>query len=268
MIHAHITDFLLTSMLIPIIKDKLGDLTNSDNYRSIAISSVVMKLFDLVIMNLFKENLYFDDLQFGYQADVSTAMCTWLAAETISHFQRNGSEVFTCLMDMSKAFDTVQHSCLFQKLLDQGMPSVVVRFILVSYENQVANVRWNNEHSRYFKIRNGVKQGAILSAVLYCVYTNGLFSKLRRLKIGCYMDNTYVGVLGYADDLFLLSPSIDGLQEMLKVCEEYARSHNLKFSTHVNPQKSKTKCSAQIFLLLENHTLVLITQSSFLIFQQ
>ena len=249
MIHAHITDFLLTSMLIPIIKDKLGDLTNSDNYRSIAISSVVMKLFDLVIMNLFKENLYFDDLQFGYQADVSTAMCTWLAAETISHFQRNGSEVFTCLMDMSKAFDTVQHSCLFQKLLDQGMPSVVVRFILVSYENQVANVRWNNEHSRYFKIRNGVKQGAILSAVLYCVYTNGLFSKLRRLKIGCYMDNTYVGVLGYADDLFLLSPSIDGLQEMLKVCEEYARSHNLKFSTHVNPQKSKTKCMA--FLLKE-----------------
>ena len=140
MIHAHVTDFPLISMLIPIIKHKLGDITSSDNYRSIAISSLVMKLFDLVIMDLFKENLYFDDLQFGYQAEVSTAMCTWLAAETISYFQRNGSEVLTCLMDMSKAFDTVQHSCLFQKLLDQGMPSVVVRFILVSYDNQQANV--------------------------------------------------------------------------------------------------------------------------------
>ena len=244
MIHAHITDFLLSSMLIPIIKDKLGDITSSDNYRSIAISSLVMKLYDLVIMSLFRENLYFDDLQFGYQTDVSTSMCTWLATETISHFQRNGSEVFSCLMDMSKAFDTVQHSCLFQKLLDQGMPSVVVRFILVSYENQVANVRWNNEHSRYFQIKNGVKQGAILSAVLYCVYTNELFAKLRRLKIGCYVDNIYVGVLGYADDLLLLSPSLDGLQEMLKVCEEYANSHNLKFSTNPNPQKSKTKCMA------------------------
>ena len=244
MIHAHITDCLLSSMLIPIIKDKLGDITSSDNYRSIAISSLVMKLYDLVIMSLFRENLYFDDLQFGYQTDVSTSMCTWLATETISHFQRNGSEVFGCLMDMSKAFDTVQHSCLFQKLLDQGVPSVIVRFILVSYENQVANVRWNNEYSRYFTIKNGVKQGAILSAVLYCVYTNELFAKLRRLKIGCHVNKTYVGVVGYADDLLLLSPSLDGLQEMLKVCEEYTNSHNLKFSTNVNPQKSKTKCMA------------------------
>ena len=244
MIHGHISDFLLVSMLIPIIKDKLGDITSSDNYRSIAISSLVMKLFDLVIMSLFRENLYFDDLQFGYQSGVSTAMCTWLATETIAHFHRNGSEVFTCLMDMSKAFDTVQHSCLFQKLLDQGMPPIIVRFILVSYENQAANVRWNNEYSRYFGIKNGVKQGAILSAVLYCVYTNELFAKLRRLKIGCHVSKTYVGVLGYADDLLLLSPSLDGLQEMLKVCEEYAESHNLKFSTNVNPQKSKTKCMA------------------------
>ena len=108
----------------------------------------------------------------------------------------------------------------------------------------VANVQWNNEYSRYFKIKNGVKQGAILSAVLYCVYTNGLFEKLRKLRIGCHVNATYVGVMGYADDLLLLSPSISGLQEMLKVCEQYAMSHNLKFSTNVNPNKSKTKCIA------------------------
>ena len=134
MIHAHITDFLLSSMLIPIIKDKLSDITSSDNYRSIAISSLVMKLYDLVIMSLFRENLYFDDLQFGYQTDVSTSMCTWLATETISHFQRNGSEVFSCLMDMSKAFEKVQHSHLFRTLFDQGMPPIIVPFILVSYK--------------------------------------------------------------------------------------------------------------------------------------
>ena len=208
LIHAHVSDFLLISMFIPIIKDKLGDITSSNNYRSIAISSLIMKLFDLLIMNVFKEYLLFDDLQFGYQPEVSTSMCTWLVTETISHFLRNGSEVFTCLMDMSKAFDTVQHSILFKKLLDQGMPIVIVRFLFVTYRNQQANVKWNNEFSQYFNIKNGVKQGAVLSAVLYCVYTNGLFEALRRLKIGCYMGNDYVGVIGYADDLFLMSPSI------------------------------------------------------------
>ena len=244
MIHAHVSDFLLVSMLIPLIKNKMGDVTDSNSYRSIAISSLIMKLYDLVIIQLFKENLYFDELQFGYQAEVSTTMCTWLASETISYFLRNGSEVFSCLMDMSKAFDTVQHSCLFKKLLDQGFPPIVVRFLLASYRDQQANVRWNDELSRYFGITNGVKQGAILSSILYCVYTNGLFEELRRRKVGCFVGSTYVGVIGYADDLFLMSPSLDGLQEMLKVCEEYANDHNLKFSTDANPQKSKTKCMA------------------------
>ena len=60
-IHGHVSDFLLTSMMIPIIKDKLGDSASSDNYRSIAISSLVMKIFDLVILSVFEEYLHLDD---------------------------------------------------------------------------------------------------------------------------------------------------------------------------------------------------------------
>ena len=125
-------------------------------------------------------------------------------------------------MDMSKAFDTVQHSHLFRKLLEQGLPAIIIRYILVSYKHQKANVRWDGQESRFFPISNGVKQGAILSAILYCVYTNGIFQELRRSKVGCFIGRNYVGVLGYADDLYLLAPSIDALQEMLKMCECYA----------------------------------------------
>ena len=245
-IHAHVSNFLLISTLVPLLKDKLGDTGSSDNYRSIAISSLILKIFDLVIISEFKEFLELDDLQFAYQSGVSTSMCTWLAVETISHFLRNGSEVYTCLMDMSKAFDTVQHSHLFQKLLDQGMPMIIVRYILISYKYQRANVSWDGEQSRFFSIGNGVKQGAILSAILYCVYTNGLFQKLRQQKIGCFVEESFVGVLGYADDIYLMSPTLDGLQSMLYICEEYADKHNLRFSTHPNPNKSKTKCMAYL----------------------
>ena len=245
-IHAHVSSFLLISTLVPLLKDKLGDITSSNNYRSIAISSLVLKIFDLVILATFSEYLQLDDLQFSYQSEVSTSMCTWLAVESVSHFLRNGNEVYSCLMDMSKAFDTVQHSHLFRKLLQQGLPAVIVRYILVSYKNQRANVRWNGQESPHFSIGNGVKQGAILSAILYCVYTNGIFQELRKAKIGCFIGRNYVGVLGYADDLYLLAPCIDGLQEMLKVCEKYANEHNLKFSTDPNPIKSKTKCMAYL----------------------
>ena len=133
-----------------------------------------------------------------------------------------------------KAFDTVQHSRLFKKLLGQGLPPIIVRFLLASYRDQQANVKWNNELSHYFDIKNGVKQGAILSSILYFVYTNGLFEKLRRLKSGCHVGHSYVGVIGYADDLLLMSPSIDGLQEMSRVCEYYTENHTLKFSTNTD----------------------------------
>ena len=80
---------------------------------------------------------------------------------------------------VQKAFDTVKHSTLFSKLLDQGMPCIVVRYLLISYRLQQANVRWRNEVSDFFPVSNGVKQGSVLSAILYCVYTNGLFENLR-----------------------------------------------------------------------------------------
>ena len=54
-------------------------------------------------------------------------------------------------------------------------------------------------------------------------------------------------IVGYADDLFLMSPTLDGLQKMLLICEKYASAHDRRFSTDPNPKKSKTKCIA--FLL-------------------
>ena len=79
------------------------------------------------------------------------------------------------------------------------------------------------------------------------MYTNGLFQELRRQNTGCCIDQNYIGIVGYADDLFLMSPNFDGLQKMLLICEKYASVHNLRFSTDPNAKKSKTKCIA--FLL-------------------
>ena len=91
---------------------------------------------------------------------------------------------------------------------------------------------------------NGVRQGAILSGFAYCFYMNELFSTLRKNKSGCWVKGTFLGILGYSDDSLLLAPSLDSLQEMISVCEEYAASHNLRFSTDKDPKKCKTKCLA------------------------
>ena len=171
-------------------------------------------------------------------------MCTWTVVETVDYFLRHGGEVFSCMMDMTKAFDLVKHSLMFKKLLDAGLPAIFVRLLIFIYMNQFANVRWDGSYSSIFNLSNGVRQGAVLSAILYCFYVNDLFKILRKNGTGCWINSNYFGIIGYSDDSFLLAPSLDSLQEMLNICEKYAEIHNLRFSTDPNPNKCKTKCLA------------------------
>ena len=170
-------------------------------------------------------------------------MCKWLAIETIDYFLRNGSEVFVGVMVRTKSFDNVKPSVLFWKLIDKGIPPIYLRLLLNIYTKQRANVCWNGTLSDTYLIKNGVKQGGVLSPHFYCIYIDDLFTLLRKTKTGCWVEGKFVGILGYADDLLLLSPSLNGLQEMIKSCGEHA-SLNLSFSTNANLMKCITECMA------------------------
>ena len=242
LIHGHVSNMLLVATIIPLVKNKLGDTESSDNYRSIALSSVILKIYDWIVLILFGEKLGLDELQFSYQKDCSTTMCTWLVVETVSYFTRHGSDVNSCFMDMKKAFDMVKHATLFRKLIDRKVPLVHVRLFIIMYMNQEANVRWKGTLSDAFSIINGVKQGVVISAILFCIYIDDLIKVLRKNSDGCWIGNTFLGIIIYADDIVLLSPSLDGLQNMINTCCNYAKEHNLTFSTNEDPSKSKTKC--------------------------
>ena len=183
-----------------------------------------------------------DVLQFGFQKGCSTVQCTWAVQETISSYLRKGSEVYCCLLDFSKAFDKVNFDKLFQKLLERSFPAVFLRLILYIYINQSCFIRWNSAESSSFLVKNGVRQGAILSPSLFCVYLDTLLAKLRESGVGCHLGGSYFGAFGYADDVTLLAPTRQGLQVMLDICEEFSSSHSMLFSTDPVPAKSKTKC--------------------------
>ena len=104
LIHGHITNILLLATLVPIIKDKLGSINVSKNYRSIAISSILLKLIDWIFILLFGIKFGLNDFQFAYQAGCSSTMCTWAVVETVDWFMKNGSDVYSCALDMNKAW--------------------------------------------------------------------------------------------------------------------------------------------------------------------
>ena len=181
-------------------------------------------------------------MQFGYKAGTSTTQCSWLVNEVSNYFLRRGTAVTACLLDASMAFDKCRFDLLFQKLLDKGLPAIVVRTLISVYEDQTGHVKLSGRRSGTFRITNGTRQGSVLSPALWCVYLDDLLRKLRDLKLGCYVGGVWMGATGYADDLLLLAPVRSVLAEMVRVCEEYGRQHNMVFSTDPVPSKSKTKC--------------------------
>ena len=145
---------------------------------------------------------------------------------------------------MTAAFDMTLHSLLFLKMLKAGFPPIFLRLFMYIYIHQSANVRWNRELSSSFTLTNGCRQGAVISAIAYCFYCEDLFALLKQRRTGCWLLGDYHGIFSYSDDNWLLAPSLGALQDMRRTCEDYASTHNLKFSTDPDPVKCKTKLMA------------------------
>ena len=98
---------------------------------------------------------------------------------------------------------------------------------MYSYCNQRMRVRWNSSNSREFLLSNGVKQGGVLSPLLFSVYLDDLLCELRQANVGCHMNGYFVGAVIYADDITLLGPTRSSILSMLSVCDVYARNMDI-----------------------------------------
>ena len=94
---------------------------------------------------------------------------------------------------------------------------------------------WDGEQSRPFNINQGVKQGAILSPLLYSLFVNELLVTLEQSGLGVKIGSVYCGALMYADDLALIASSAQELQAMMDIVFQYAT----KWRYCINPLKSK-----------------------------
>ena len=212
------------------MKDSRGDICNSDNYRGIALSSCLGKVLEMVIMEKYSDLLQTSDLQFAFKRHHSTTMCTFMLKETVNYYISRDTDVYCCLVDASKAFDRVRHDKLFQLLMNRGIPAIVVRLLLDMHRRQQVRIKWNGSCSQFFSTDNGIKQGGVISPILFTIYMDVLLNRLKSEGIGCHIGQEYYGSLGYADDLSLLCPSLKGLQQMLDICSEFGKEYDIKYN--------------------------------------
>ena len=141
------------------------------------------------------------------------------------------SNIYSCLLDASNAFAKVHYGKLFHLLLNRKVPFCIIRLLMDSYERQRAIVMWNSHMSDYFSISNGVKQGGVTSPVMFNLYLYILLIYYKKSGIGCHINGTYMGALGYAYDITLTCPSLYGSNSMLDICNQFAKNNHVIFNT-------------------------------------
>ena len=195
-------------ILVPIPKPG-KDPSCSDNYRPIALAP---KVFEWCLLFKFQSCFITSSLQFGFKPGFSSDLCTGLLKNVIHKYLVNNSHVYGCFLDASKAFDHVNHSLLFEKLLNKNLPPVIARLLLSWYSSQQLKVRWANSFSNCFHTTNCVRQGGVLSPILFTIYIDDLLIALEDCGVGCFWKHHFVGAVCYADDISLLAPSPSALR--------------------------------------------------------
>ena len=188
--HGHVTKSLRECVMQPIPKPK-KDASVSDNYRSIALAPTLRKVFEWCILIKFHGAFATSSLQFGFKPGVSTDLCTGLIKNVTARYCYNGSPVYGCFLDASKAFDRVDHGLLFKKLLQRDLPPTVVKTLFKWYTDQLVSVLWDKTDSEPFSIANGVCQGGLLSPILFTIYIDDLLHQLEQSGVGCYWSHQF-----------------------------------------------------------------------------
>ncbi len=234
----------------PIYKNK-GSVSDPDNYRGITLLSCTSKLFTACInkrLSIYVEDQILGEEQAGFRGGYSTIDHTFVLQLVIELYQSVHKRVYCAFIDYRKAFDSIDRTLLWKKLLLYGINGKVFDVIRNLYKNAKSCIKKDNLLSDYFLCNIGVRQGDNLSPLLFALFINDftqhISNSFHGLNIAgtCYPslihDNIVLlklFVLLYADDTIILAENEHELQCALSAVHEYCEVNKLSVNT------SKTK---------------------------
>ena len=196
---------------------KKNDAIVMDLFRGLSISTILYKFLEAVNLLLYEPTINCDqnDLQFGFTRNLSPFMASLIITEALAEAHDTMTELYACSLDARKAFDVVYHPLLKLKLFKTGIPPNAWGVIDQLYSDCTEQIRWSNKYSRLYKIEQGVKQGGLMSAPLYKMYSNSFACHIRNQNIGFRIGTINVSTPIDADDTMLLANNPFELQTMM-----------------------------------------------------
>ena len=228
-------------LIVPLFKE--GDREVANNYRGITLLSIVGKLFASILEKRLSKwcegNRIFEQEQAGFRPGRTTVHQIFTLLEVIKKRKNKHRSTYCCFLDIRKAYDTVWREGLWKKLEAIGVHEKLMKVIVNTYTNVKSRVIVNDKLSDWFDIGIGLRQGCVLSPLLFLIFINDLIRELNDSNLGVDIGEGKLSNLAFADDIALVANSARDLQKLVKIAERYARKWNFAFNTK--------KCKVLVF---------------------
>ena len=195
------------------------------------------KLFDKVIHEIILNDVHFKHPEFprkqqqGYHKQTGSSTVVFNIHESTYNTLETGQKFFVAILDIHKAFDTVWHSGLIHKLKRLRISSTYINMIVHAYKNIKGAVSINRSQSTPFSIKQGIKQGGILSSFLYLVSINDLIEELDTSGLGVSICDVSTNNPTLVDDISLISRYPLNLKLMINTVFDYADTWKFKINS-------------------------------------
>ena len=211
---------------------KKGNKSMAGNYRPVSLTSVVCKVLEKLlrdhIISHMEKNDLFTNKQYGFMAGRSTALQLIRVMDEWTEAVDNGNSIDCVYMDFQKAFDTVPHKRLINKLKAYKIGGEAIKWISDFLEGRTQYVEVNGEKSKWTNVTSGIPQGSVLGPLLFVIYINDLPEQVNS-TVYLFADDTKISNI-IKDDA-----SKECLQQDLNLLQSWSKTWLLKS----HPQKCK-----------------------------
>lgn len=228
------------AVIVPIFKK--GDSSLCDNYRGISLLSVVGKIYERIIENRLRKVLEptLQGSQAGFRPGRSTQDWIFTIRQICEKTLQKNGKLYLCAIDLEKAFDTIPRKRIWECLERKGVPKSLLLAVRSFYAKTTNIVRTSHGSTENFVTYKGVRQGAILSPLLFITFMDDIARKANATVRGCRVGvrklrPVYVKELLYADDLMLISKSKSELQNALEKWKKVLTEAEMR----INPDKTE-----------------------------
>ena len=216
---------------------KKGDKLCPENYRPIAVHSVLRKIFCKILYDRLLSMVNIHPNQYGFIKEKRCSDHASVVRDLITTFKNNKNcgELYIAVFDFEKAFDSCDPELLIDKLEENGISGLVLDIVKSIYKDCKAKVYFNGKYSTEFNIECGVAQGCKLSTVLFNIYINDLLERISPSTVKNNKANIMKKIeesiaLCYADDLIIISSNKKGLERSINILESWCFKNYIKVS--------------------------------------